>query len=166
MNYTTLFSDPIAYFYTWATYGTWLPGDDRGWTEFKHGFQLPNAWKELESLAKMSEDACILQPDEREQVHEQLQETCNYKKWHLHAVNCRSNHFHAVISAPLHPKTMRSQIKAWLTRRLKAYRQSLALPARDNWWAERGSIRWIFTEEGLETAILYVRDGQDGGRYR
>ena len=23
--------DPIAYFLTWTSYGTWLPGDDRGW---------------------------------------------------------------------------------------------------------------------------------------
>jgi hypothetical protein len=24
-------ADPIAYFLTWTTYGTWLPGDERGW---------------------------------------------------------------------------------------------------------------------------------------
>jgi hypothetical protein len=23
--------EPLAYFPTWTTYGTWLPGDDRGW---------------------------------------------------------------------------------------------------------------------------------------
>ena len=25
--------DPLAYFLTWSTYGTWLPGDERGWIE-------------------------------------------------------------------------------------------------------------------------------------
>jgi hypothetical protein len=23
-------ADPLAYFLTWTTYGTWLPGDERG----------------------------------------------------------------------------------------------------------------------------------------
>ena len=23
--------EPLAYFLTWTTYGTWLPGDERGW---------------------------------------------------------------------------------------------------------------------------------------
>jgi hypothetical protein len=35
-------SDPLAYFLTWVTYGTWLPGDDRGWVEYRHGWQLPD----------------------------------------------------------------------------------------------------------------------------
>jgi hypothetical protein len=27
--------DPIGYFLTWVTYGTWLPGDARGWVEYQ-----------------------------------------------------------------------------------------------------------------------------------
>ena len=23
--------EPLAYYLTWTTYGTWLPGDERGW---------------------------------------------------------------------------------------------------------------------------------------
>lgn len=26
-------SEPLAYFITWTTYGTWLPGDPRGWVK-------------------------------------------------------------------------------------------------------------------------------------
>ena len=36
---------------------------------------------------------------------------------------------------------------------------------RNNRWAERGSIRYINREDDLEAAILYVRDGQETGRY-
>jgi hypothetical protein len=25
--------EPLAYFLTWTTYGSWLPGDERGWVE-------------------------------------------------------------------------------------------------------------------------------------
>jgi hypothetical protein len=33
--------DPIGYFLTWVTYGTWLPGDTRGWIEYRHGCSSP-----------------------------------------------------------------------------------------------------------------------------
>ena len=36
MNETTL-----ACFLTWTTYGTWLPGDERGWVELHGGFERP-----------------------------------------------------------------------------------------------------------------------------
>src|SRR4051812_6675116 len=34
--------DPLAYFITWVTYGTWLPGDECGWVEYRRGWQLPD----------------------------------------------------------------------------------------------------------------------------
>ena len=33
-------NDPLAFFLTWSTYGSWLPGDARGWTEYHHGWQM------------------------------------------------------------------------------------------------------------------------------
>ena len=41
--------DPIGYFLTWVTYGTWLPGDARGWVEYRHGWQLPDPPREIEA---------------------------------------------------------------------------------------------------------------------
>ena len=150
--------DPIAFFLTITTYGTWLPGDARGWIEYRHGWQLPDAAHELEARARMTENACTLTPHERVIVEQQVRETCEHRGWILHAVNCRSNHMHAVISAPnTHPKKVCADIKAWCTRRLK----ELSDPTRDNWWAERGSVRWIFREKSLETVILYVTEAQD-----
>jgi len=37
-------------------------------------------------------------------------------------------------------------------------------PIRENWWADRGSRRYINDEDSLEAAIRYVRDGQDRPR--
>jgi REP element-mobilizing transposase RayT len=150
--------DPIAFFLTITCYGTWLPGDARGWIEYRHGWQLPDPARELEAQARMTDDACILTPAERAMVERQVAETCQHRGWILHTASCRSNHMHAVVSAPgVGPKKIRADIKAWCTRRLK----ELADPTRDNWWADRGSIRWIFNEEGLEAAILYVNEAQD-----
>ena len=40
--------EPLAYFLTWPTYGTWLPGDERGWVEYRHGWQLPDPARKRE----------------------------------------------------------------------------------------------------------------------
>jgi hypothetical protein len=28
--------EALAYFLTWTTYGTWLPGDERGWVQYSY----------------------------------------------------------------------------------------------------------------------------------
>jgi REP element-mobilizing transposase RayT len=154
---------PLAYFINGSTYGTWLPGDERGWAEYRHGWHLPDSARKLEAAAKMTEDACLLDQEQRKAVHEQVAETCLHRGWTLHAVNCRTNHMHLVVSAPLAPEKVRSQLKAWCTRKLKnlAWSKGQPGPVRENWWAERGSQRYINDEVGLETATIYVRDGQD-----
>ena len=174
----------MAYFLTWSTDGTWLPGDERGWIEHGRGWQFPDPVLKLEAAARMTEDACRFDSGQREVVERQIAETCQVRGWELHAVNCRSNHVHVVVTAGQAPKSVRNQLKAWGTRRLKereAVRQQApgrttlnrsvsegfkpcAAAIRENWWAERGSQRFINDPESLEAAILYVRDGQDKPR--
>lgn len=150
--------DPIGYFLTWVTYGTWLPGDARGWVEYQRGWQLPDPIRELEAKALMTEDACILTKEQRRAVEAQIAETCAHRGWTLHAVNCRSNHVHVVVTASVkNPKKIRVDLKAWATRNLRNTFDS----DRENWWAERGSIRYLNGENDLETAVVYVLDGQD-----
>jgi hypothetical protein len=162
--------DPIAYFLTWATYGTWLPGDERGWVEYRRGWQLPDPQRKLEAEAAMTEDACILTPAERSVVEATIARHCEIRRWVLHAVNCRTNHLHVVVTADRHPDVVREQLKAWCTRRLREQEQRNTNPTRqrgsedavrENWWAERGSKRYINDEASLEAAIVYVREGQD-----
>jgi REP element-mobilizing transposase RayT len=155
--------DPVGYFLTWVTYGTWLPGDTRGWVRYKNGWQLSDPIRELEAKARMTEDACILSREERRAVEAQIAETCAHRGWTLHVVNCRSNHVHAVVTADVaDPDKIRIDLKAWATRALKQGFDS----RRQNWWAERGSIRYLNTDDDLESATLYVRDGQDANRYQ
>lgn len=126
--------------------------------ERQSGWQLPDPIRELEAKARMSEDACILTPDQRAIVEGQVAETCQHRGWTLHAVNCRSNHMHALLSAPgIKSGKVLSDLKAWCTRRLKEQSNS----DRTHWWAERGSARWILTEESLHTVYLYVTEAQD-----
>ena len=150
--------DPIGYFLTWVTYGTWLPGDSRGWVEHQHGWQLPDPIKEIEAAARMGEDACRLSDQQRTVVEDQIGETCRHRGWHLCAVNCRSNHVHVVVSAgDTRPKKIRADLKAWTTRSLKQRFE----PNRENWWADRGSIRFLYDEDSLQAVVVYVTEGQD-----
>ena len=150
--------DPIAFFLTWPTYGTWLPGDSRGWVKRLQGHQLPDPIKEIEAAARMSEDACRLNAEQRKAVEDQIIETCEHRLWIPHAVNCRSNHVHVVLTAPnTHPKKIRTDLKAWTTKRLKREFDK----QRSKWWAERGSVRYVFDEDEFIATVLYVKDFQD-----
>jgi REP element-mobilizing transposase RayT len=105
----------------------------------------------------MSEDSCLLKCDERKLVELQIVETCEHNGWVLHASNFRTNHMHFVTSSnDVAPKKIRKDVKAWCTQRLRESSD----PKRQKWWAERGSIRWIFDEAGLETVVEYVTEAQ------
>jgi hypothetical protein len=68
------------------------------------------------------------------------------------------------VSAPAAPKTIREQLKAWCSRRLSEQEAESAVREgrrRGKWWADRGSIRWIFREADLEAAVDYVLNRQD-----
>jgi hypothetical protein len=166
--------DPLAYFLTWTTYGTWLPGDPRGWVLHGRGSQLPDPILELEANARMTEDACRLDHNQQELVEKTIAGHCRIRGWMLYAVNCRSNHVRVVVAANRHPDDVREQFKAWCTRRLKHWQRERrgttavdAVPSnaiRQNWWAERGSGLYINDDEALEGVIHYVLEAQDRPR--
>jgi hypothetical protein len=150
--------DPMAFFITWPTYGTWLPGNERGWVEYHHGWQLPSRTLEQACRACMTEKQCLLSPSERTIVLQQILETCTFRHWVHYASDCRSNHAHLVIGAKnTDPTKIRIDIKAWCTRRLK----ERSRPQRENWWAERGSIRYVWDDDSLAQVVAYVTEGQD-----
>ncbi len=150
--------DPIAFFLTWPTYGTWLPGDERGWIEYHKGWQMPDPTRLVRSTERMKESMCLLDEAARDIVETQVAETCQFRKWVLHAVACRSNHMHVAIGAfDTHHKKIRIDIKAWCTRRLKQHIDS----DRENWWAERGSVRYVWNDEQLARVIEYITEAQD-----
>jgi hypothetical protein len=103
-------------------------------------------------------------------VEQTIADHCRIRGWHLHVVNCRSNHVHVVVTAPVSPQKVEEQFKAWCTRRLKELERRRRdgsadrSPIRKHWWQERGSRRYINDEDGLAQAVIYVRDLQDEPR--
>src|SRR5260370_8654793 len=111
--------EPIAYFITWTTYGTWLPGDPRGWVKpGRWVVQPPDPTREQKAREEMSGKGGVLTPEQRTIVDAVVVDHCRIRKWLLHARNVRTNHVHVVVTAPVDPKVVREQLKAWASRRL------------------------------------------------
>ena len=115
---------PLAYFLTWTTYGTWLPGDARGWVD-KHQsgpdapYQAPDPQRARAAMARLRESPVVLTPAARAAVEAALRETCSYRGWMVHAVSVRTNHVHIVVTVPgLTPGWVMRTLKAYATRAL------------------------------------------------
>jgi REP element-mobilizing transposase RayT len=157
--------EPLAFFLTWTTYGTWLPGDERGWVDKPGDSRRADADLERAARSRMTEPCVTLDDQQRQIVERAIADHCRVRGWHLHAVNCRTNHVHAVVTAHTrNPDDVLDQFKAWCTRRLKD-RQHAGSPEgfaiRSNWWTQRGSKRWLNDESSLDVAVQYVREAQD-----
>jgi REP element-mobilizing transposase RayT len=147
---------PLAYFITWTTYGTWLPGDDRGWVQKgRFEIQAPNAERQELAQRWLRFDPVILTIPQREVVARTIIEHCEIRSWFLHAKNVRTNHVHVVVTSSVEPETIRDQLKSWSSRRLNE-----AFGKQPVWWTVKGSIRWIWDDESLENVIWYVTEGQ------
>ena len=150
--------EPLAYFLTWTTYGTWLPGDDRGWRcKGEPEVQPPNPFLAEMARSRMKEKEFTLSHEHRRLVERTIRRHCELRRWALHAVNARTNHIHVVVTAAgYRPETIRDQFKAWCTRVLKE-----AGAARNRFWTEGGRCDWINDEAGLGSAVTSVLEVQD-----
>jgi REP element-mobilizing transposase RayT len=148
---------PLAYFFTWTTYGTWLPGDERGWVDgATHEMHFTgNPARQEQARARMVETPVTLTPEQRQLVEEVIRKHCRIRGWTLHAVNVRTQHVHVVASIDRAPKIALAELKAWCTRRLKERE-----PGRQHWWSEGGCKTPLEEEDDLEGVIVYVRDCQ------
>ena len=155
----------LAYHLIWSTYGTWLPGDVRGWVKKKTpGIQEPDRQREQQACEQMAEEAVLLTLGQRALVEETIRAHCQIRQWSLHAVNVRSNHVHVVLTADRDAKEVMNQLKAWCSRKLSdatGLKNPVAFKAgRRRWFTEGGDPEKIEEETYLNNAIQYVLEGQ------
>jgi hypothetical protein len=104
---------------TWTTYGTWLPGDERGFvgavrqksddtqtTHSQPGTEYDHERPHLEGFAKATQKlpTMRLTPDQATVVCQQIQATAAIRRWKLFAVAVMANHVHTVIGVPGDPE--------------------------------------------------------------
>ncbi|MEX1104334.1 MAG: hypothetical protein WED87_08795 [Dehalococcoidia bacterium] len=156
-------SGEATYFLTFTTYGTRLPGDERGTTDRRRNAygtprEGPNAGLEYERRQAMRGDPVTFSQSERELAHRTVLALAEHRAWHLHALNVRSNHVHAVVWADEPPLQVIQGMKAWVTRRLvEAGHRGRGAEL----WTTRGSRRFLWDEASISRAIDYVLFMQD-----
>jgi REP element-mobilizing transposase RayT len=151
-------SEVAGYFITWTTYGTWLPGDRRGWRKRVGGPQIPRPLLESWCKKQLAGDAVLLQPSDRDTIEGACREHCKHRGWALKAVNARSNHVHVVVIADEKPQKVRDQLKANCTRRLRTQSQPLV---RAKTWTKGGDCEVLESDDELFDAVVYVLECQD-----
>ena len=106
----------------------------------------------------MKYDPVRLSPQDRATVELACREHCEYRGWLLHAVNARTNHVHVVVSASVKALTMRDQLKANCTTKLR--NQPIPLIC-ERTWTKGGDCEILFSDESLQNAIEYTLNAQD-----
>jgi len=150
---------PRAYLITFRGHGTWLHGDKRGSVDRNHNRfgsprLMPNERRRQLNLGRLKHKPVRLPEEQRAIVEEAIKETCRIRPWDLWVVNARSNHIHAAVSAPCKPELVLNALKANATRKLReaGYCRNPESP-----WAEKGSKRYLWTEQDVIDAIVYVQ---------
>jgi REP element-mobilizing transposase RayT len=156
---------------TWTTYGTWLPGDDRGFVSNidrgdgkGHRINQPGTEpaSKLRGLTLMAQHsmkgpAVYLVLDQALALWEQMQETATHRGWQLQAVAIMRNHVHLVVGVPGDPEpdTLLRDLKSYGSRRLNS---NWTRPESGTLWTESGSRRKLPSGEAVAAAVAYVRD--------
>ncbi len=113
------------WFFTWRTYGTWLPGEDGfvGYYDSQDGRQMiDNVPGELPTDAiaplaryargNMAGEPVELTREQAEAVLSQLHETAAYRGWAIDAVAVMGDHIHLVFGVPGDPDPSEI-LKSW-----------------------------------------------------
>ena len=150
---------PLALFITWTVYGTFLPGDARGWRHRSEGGKLSRPRLESWARDQLKHDIVLLNQSMRHVAEAAVAEICRFRGWNLWAVSIRTNHAHVVVTAPEYePETVRDQLKAKATREL---RDNFATWKDRPVWSRKGDIEFLDTEDDIESCVIYVREAQD-----
>jgi REP element-mobilizing transposase RayT len=154
---------PLAYLLTFRTYGTWLHGDERH-SVTRHGGNIygtpdlePNSKLKVAMEKELKQSKILLNDKQREIVELTIKEVCDHRKYILKALNVRTNHVHAVVSAQTKPERIVDSFKAYSTRKLRLEKQ---FDTKLQIWSRGKSRRYLWKPKHVGLAIDYVLYGQ------
>lgn len=147
-----------AYLITFHTYGSWLPGDERGTVrrhQNRYGEPMRGRCDALHARSRelLQSAPVVLDTAERLVVLRAFSEVCQHRGWSMHAAHVRTNHVHVVVTAGAPPERIMGDLKAWATRRL-AEAGHRARGARV--WVRGGSQRVLWDQAAIDAARFYV----------
>ncbi|MDQ3801122.1 MAG: transposase [Acidobacteriota bacterium] len=164
MNYEYDYNHfPLAYLITLRCYGTRLHGDEKSAVD-RHGYNVYGTARrdtnlKLENMMReeMKQKPFVYSDSQRKIVEEAITEVCKYRDYDLKALNVRSNHVHAVVSAQIKPELIIDSFKSYATRKL---RRNFMIGNDTKVWARGRSRRYLWKPQQVALAIEYVLYGQ------
>jgi REP element-mobilizing transposase RayT len=155
---------------TWTTYGTWLPGDARGFVspveDGAEGLVIHNVpgtpydadLPALQRAARLAlaGEPILLQAEQAETLMAQFHETAAHRHWLLCAAAIMANHVHVVVGVPGDPEPA-SLLQSFKSYGSRALNRLYGKPASPTWWTESGSRRKLPDESAVRAAMEYVR---------
>lgn len=158
-----------------TTYGTWLPGDQRGSVTSvrdrrvgeavddqrrRHNrpgeaWEAPIAGLANSARSRMKGSPIWLTAPQAEVLLRQLQETATYRGWLLKSIAIMANHFHLVVGVvdDSDPRKILADFKAYGTRALN---RDFGRPRSGRWWTTSGSKRQLPDGRAIAAAVNYV----------
>jgi REP element-mobilizing transposase RayT len=165
----------LTWLLTNTTYGTWLPGDERGSvtsvrdrrasdpvTAARLEHDRPGEpWEPSREGLRRSAQKLMKGPSiyltlrQAETLLAQFLETAEHREWVMLAASIMANHYHLVIQASDDWRADRilADLKAYATRRLSS---AYGPPASETWWTGKGSTRWLRDDRAIADGIDYV----------
>jgi len=153
---------PMGYLITFRCYGTWVHGDGPGSTDPRHNlygseWRVPDAGLARGNRERMDQPPMYLTDTMRDLAHGAIAEVCEARGWRLHVSSIQDDHVHVVACLPDKPEIAMNSFKSWITRRLRE--AGLVEPDRKV-WSRHGSTKYLWTDDEVERACDYVRNGQ------
>jgi len=155
---------------TWTTYGSWMPGDERGSTSVTHSIEgarefhnrvgtfpaAPNDAIQHYADSVRKHPVVILDRTMARLIDELFRETAAFRGWNIRILAIMATHIHVVVqvNGDPRPAQLLKDLKSYASRRLNRH-----FPDRiGRWWTDSGSARFLHEEANILRAIAYVRD--------
>jgi REP element-mobilizing transposase RayT len=159
--------DPFALFITWTTYGTWLPGDERGYVsntllpgggflakENRPGIEArkDDAFTLEQAKLQQNWDSVWLTPDEAFTAVSALATAASKRHWRILRAAAMANHIHLVVTdCPDDGPAVRRILKGNAHAELSTARGKML-----RWWTTGGSDHYLHDIAAIEASIQYV----------
>jgi REP element-mobilizing transposase RayT len=151
---------PLAYHITWGTYGTRLHGDGRGtvWRA-QNEFEAPivgrhDHWERLERTL-LRFPPVVLTLEQRRSIEDFFLPLCERGGWHPIAIAAAPDHVHCMVRATQLGREVRRWMKTFVSQCLG---KRWPLAKGQSYWAECGSVKWVWTRPYFDRVFKYVND--------
>jgi hypothetical protein len=140
-----MYSDPLATFVTTTSFGSWLPGDDRGYAD-NGQFMPPRPLLADHARREMSVAVVRFSSFDQDQLFAAIVDASREFSYQLTDVVVEATHLHWIIGHNDAPETMVGRLKTRMRQQL----------ARGRIWSADYSHRLLFHDEALEQARTYL----------